>query len=171
VRIDQQDAVAAGAAAVVVSRSPRIGELGVPVFEVPDTLVALLYLAVTTAYYFAALEGVTQVCLYALASGVLLTKACFGVGWLNRLLSMTPLRLLGTVSYSFFLLHVLIIQLSFWFVNDAGLVPRDAAHSVAFAMALGATTFVASFAAACILYIVAERPYFGTSVHVAPAAK
>ncbi len=39
------EAVAAGARALVVSRSPRIGELGVPVFQVPDTLVALGQLA------------------------------------------------------------------------------------------------------------------------------
>ncbi|MDQ6828038.1 MAG: UDP-N-acetylmuramoyl-tripeptide--D-alanyl-D-alanine ligase [Gemmatimonadota bacterium] len=40
-----EEAVAAGAAALVVSRAPGIGELGVPVFEVPDTLIALGNLA------------------------------------------------------------------------------------------------------------------------------
>jgi len=40
-----ESAVAAGAAAVVVSTAPRLGTLGVPVFQVEDTLVALGALA------------------------------------------------------------------------------------------------------------------------------
>lgn len=40
-----ESAVAAGAAAVVVSTAPRLGALGVPVFQVEDTLVALGALA------------------------------------------------------------------------------------------------------------------------------
>ena len=40
-----RDAVRDGAAAVIVSRAPKIGSLGVPIFEVRDTLVALGALA------------------------------------------------------------------------------------------------------------------------------
>jgi peptidoglycan/LPS O-acetylase OafA/YrhL len=68
----------------------------------------------------------------------------------------TPLRYLGNVSYSFYLVHGLAVELVMNDTMESWLAPRGLAYLV--------TTFAASLVlgivAATALFVLAERPYF-----------
>lgn len=91
-----------------------------------------------------------------IAGGLLVLKACDDEGLLARLLTRRPMLWLGRHSYSFFLvhyvvLHVLALALDAWI---------GASNAAAYAVALLAGGLVLSLLAAKALYEVAERFYF-----------
>jgi peptidoglycan/LPS O-acetylase OafA/YrhL len=132
------------------------GQLRAFAARLPDTLVAACYVGVTSAITFRIVSDHVAIWLYAIAGTLLTIQACFGSGWLNAFFSLTPLRRFGNVSYSFFLVHVIVIHLVIahavpWTVRSTGLVP---------ALLVGIATAGLSFLLAVIVFAVAERPYF-----------
>jgi peptidoglycan/LPS O-acetylase OafA/YrhL len=90
-----------------------------------------------------------------IAGGLLVLKLCDGASPLARWLSSAPALALGRISYSFFLIHFVVLHvLAHWLV-ERGMAPGAA---------LGATIFGVGFAASALaawaLYGVAERFYF-----------
>jgi len=87
---------------------------------------------------------------------LLVAKATHGTGALARVFRLAPLRALGNVSYSFYLLHGLVLVAV---VDHLGprLPPLPApAH---FAV-LSAAAFLASVAASLVSFRLLEQPYF-----------
>lgn len=124
--------------------------------RVPEMAVLGFYLCVTTAIAFKAVSDHVAIWLYAIAGTLLVIQACFGAGWLNRLFAWRPLRRIGNVSYSLFLVHtipVFFVVYVFgprWFSSN-GLGPALVGATIALA---------ASLVLAGGLFLIAERPYF-----------
>jgi exopolysaccharide production protein ExoZ len=112
---------------------------------------------------------------YYLASGVacglLVLKACDEAGPLARWLTRKPALWLGHYSYSFFLIHYVVLhalgsELTWPMGATAGSTPGMAAgmvgmaHAAAYAVLLVGGGFALSLAAARVLYAIAERFYF-----------
>ncbi len=134
-----------------------------------ERLAARLPLAAVVAAWAAftltvKLEGLanTHIAYYA-ASGIcgalLVLKACDAEGGLARLLATAPARWLGRYSYSFFLIHYLVVHL--WGDAVAQAVPAE--HRLAHAVVFLAGALAGSLAAARLLYAVSERYYFRRS--------
>lgn len=113
-----------------------------------DEKVAVAFYIATTILY--AVEAVTLgvfMLLYFVSAGLLMVKTVFGNGFCNKLFSTLPLRYLGRVSYSFYLIHVFTIAITY--------------DEMKFSFFLGLPiAFLLSVGAASIMYWFAERPYF-----------
>lgn len=90
-----------------------------------------------------------------IAGGLLVLKLCDGASLAARWLSTPPALFLGRISYSFFLVHYVVLHV-IGRVAGAGGVPRGGA----FAASVFIGGFAASLGAAWALYSVAERFYF-----------
>ena len=88
----------------------------------------------------------------------LLCSAAFGrpSSWLARGLSWTPLRWLGNMSYSYYLIHSLAISASFMV---AGRLFGNAAVAWPPALGLMAVAFVLTLIPSALLFLLIERPY------------
>jgi len=121
----------------------------------PEPVVVAAYLAVTTSFMFD--RDYTHFAWpYAIVCVLLVAKATLGTGALARVFRLAPLRALGNVSYSFYLLHGLVLVAV---VDHLGprLPPLPApAH---FAV-LSAAAFLASVAASLVSFRLLEQPYF-----------
>jgi peptidoglycan/LPS O-acetylase OafA/YrhL len=92
----------------------------------------------------------------AVASGLVVLKACDSRGLLARALASPLPRWLGRYSYSFFLVQFIVINP--WGMWLAAHVPTT--HRALFAMLFLAGSLALSLAAARLLYAVTERYYF-----------
>ncbi len=92
----------------------------------------------------------------AAACGLLVLKACDGARLPARLLSTGPALALGRISYSFFLIHVVVLHVLAQVLIE---VPGTE-HRAAFASALFMGGFALSLLAAWLLFQAAERFYF-----------
>jgi peptidoglycan/LPS O-acetylase OafA/YrhL len=83
-----------------------------------------------------------------------IVRASYGSGFLHRALVSTPCQLLGRISFSFFLIHALVI----------GVVIEITApyfgSSIWSAAALAVSAFLSSCLLAALLYQLAEKPYY-----------
>ena len=132
------------------------GRLSAFARRMPEWLVVILYLGVTTAIACKAVSDHVAIWLYALTGTLLVIQACYGTGWLNRLFAWRPMRRIGNVSYSLFLVHTVPI---FFVVYVLG--PTWFTSSGLAAALLGAlVALVAALILAAILFLIAERPYF-----------
>jgi exopolysaccharide production protein ExoZ len=124
--------------------------------RMPEPAVLVLYLGVTTAITFRAVSDHAAIWLYAIGGTLLVVQACYGTGWLNRLFAWRPLRRIGNVSYSLFLVHtipvffVVYVLGPGWFTSN-GLGTALIAATIALA---------GSLILAGALFLIAERPYF-----------
>jgi peptidoglycan/LPS O-acetylase OafA/YrhL len=122
----------------------------------PDWLVALVYAAVAASYHLFQLPFLFITPLYGVAASWLFLKACYGRGWLHALFRLTPLRWLGNVSYSFYLIHSAMLSLvHIWLLPRVG-GWRWGASLSAYLVA----SFLVSALAAAVLFLAAERWYF-----------
>ena len=129
--------------------------------QVPALVIAAAYLAVTTQGLFDLLPAVPAILAFGVATVLVLAKCCAGDNPIATLLSTRPACWLGRVSYSFYLLHWMIVVLvARWLYAQ-----RDVLGAVGGTLALFATGFLLSAIAATISWWLAERPYFA-AIHV-----
>jgi peptidoglycan/LPS O-acetylase OafA/YrhL len=88
-------------------------------------------------------------------------------GWLAAAFSWTPLRWLGNMSYSYYLIHGLALQ-AFFLVAAKFLPPEQSQTWMLYAAFLPA--FAATLAAAALLFALVEKPWSFRHQHAAPPA-
>jgi peptidoglycan/LPS O-acetylase OafA/YrhL len=93
--------------------------------------------------------------LSAIACGLVVLKACDAGSWPVRLLTTRPALALGRVSYSFFLVHYVVLH-----VLGQGLVALDVTTPGVYAAAIFLGGFALSALAAWVVVLAAERFYF-----------
>ncbi len=147
------------------SMEPRLPDLA---RRLPDTLVAIIYLAITTTVSLAPMSLSAYSVLYGAASALLVIKACHGNGFLNRIFSLRLLRYLGNVSYSFYLVHGMCNLAAFavawrWVIRLPDAPLRAAA--------MAAISFAAAGVATVALFRLVERRYFFKKTADHPLAK
>jgi peptidoglycan/LPS O-acetylase OafA/YrhL len=93
---------------------------------------------------------------FVLTAALLTVNALYGDGRLNRMFSWRPLRYIGNVSFSFYLLHGLGIDL----VMDS--YPHLFADfsGLSYLFVTMTASLVTGLAFATLLFLVAEKPYF-----------
>ena len=134
-----------------VGGGKRLGEL---LSQVSTSIILFAWFSFTTLFslglinypdwYYYPISGI--------ATMLIISKVGFSPGVLKDLISWRPLVLLGRISYSFYLLHALIIL---WIFKST-LQPSNI-------VILFCLSFGACLAAAIVSYILAERPYFKRS--------
>jgi exopolysaccharide production protein ExoZ len=145
----------------------RAEELGQAASRLSDGILAAAYAVTTTAgMAFVSLPRSTSagflwthqnwlfVLCFSVVATLILVRAGYGNGFLGRLCTARPLQALGKVSFSFFLLHYLVIT------GLLSAAKGGVDGSITEAVLFGALAFLASYLAACVLYRVAEEPYF-----------
>lgn len=161
-------AAAMGADALVLCWSLLFAGVALAVHEealrariarVPSAAIVAAYLAVTTAGMLDVLPAAVAILAFGAVTLALVAKSLGGDNALARLLAFPPLRALGRVSYSFYLLHWMIVVLVARAVDThaAGMSP------VTVTALVFAAGFVLSAVAACASWWLAERPYFARS--------
>lgn len=124
--------------------------------RVPSVLVVAAYLIVTTQGLFDLLPAVPAILAFGLATVLVLGKCCASDNAIATLLSARPAVSLGRVSYSFYLLHWMIVVLvARWLFPH-----REALGAVGATVALFIIGFVLSAIVATVSWRLAERPYF-----------
>lgn len=121
--------------------------------RLPSWLVLTAYLAVTTTAMLDAMPPLAGIVAFGAAAVLLLAKCTVPDNALARLFATRPLRALGRVSYSFYLLHWMIVVLVARTVETARLSPLAAT------LAIFVAGFVLSWLAAHASWWIAERPY------------
>lgn len=135
----------------------RIDDVRLAAFaqRLPHWLVLGAYFAITTVIAFKWVGDHVAIWLYALAGSLMMIKVCFGNGWLTRLFAWRPMRRLGNISYSMFLIHV--IPVYFMVVYGPRLSPSNGLAPALFGSLI--VLFI-SLAMSAALFLVAEKPYF-----------
>jgi peptidoglycan/LPS O-acetylase OafA/YrhL len=136
----------------------RDEELAAIVEKIPEWVVVGLYLTATTIFAVKTnIQWDRFAPMFCVVGSLLVAKACYGRGLLNRLCNTVGMRCVGNLSYSFYLIHGICIYLV------CKQVPRwDAwipSHKLQFAIAF-VISLAVSFLAATVLFLVAERGYF-----------
>lgn len=124
----------------------------------PLAVVAAAWIAFTLAVKLRAFTN-ADAAYYAasgVASGLLVLKACDARGGLGRFLSSRPLLWLGRHSYSFFLIHYIVVHL--WGAALLAWVPLG--HPLAYSVFFLAGALAWSLVAAWLLFAATERFYF-----------
>jgi exopolysaccharide production protein ExoZ len=141
--------VGAGLACVPGERLSRL------MLFVPDAAVLILVVAVNLLfvvdrnyYHF--------IWFYAITSAFLFAKAVHGRGFLNKIFCFNPMRKLGNLSYSFFLLHGLALIIV---VDQAGPLIMSVTEPLRILLLIAGSFLLAIFAALCSYWLL-ERPYF-----------
>lgn len=129
---------------------------------VPERLLVLFYLSTTTIYSLSILNTETFSPVFLIACSALIVKANFDPqSHLSRVFNMRWLRKLGRISYSFYLLHPIVI-IGFFY-----LLPHSFPNANKFiwlALSLP-VTFLATTLASAILFKLVESPYFMRKSH------
>ena len=125
--------------------------------RIPTPLVVLAYLAVTTLGMLDALPVLLAALAFGAVAVLVLGKCIANDGnAVSATLKTLPAVLLGRVSYSFYLLHLIVVTL----VAHALAPHRDTFGPLLGTVLLFSVGFVVSTVAATILWWLAERPYF-----------
>jgi len=122
--------------------------------RIPTPVVATAYLAVTTGALFDVFTPLVGIVTFGAVALLVLAKCSVPGNALAHGLATPALRALGRVSYSFYLLHWMIVVLVARAVEAAGLAPPAAT------LAIFVAGFALSWLAASAAWQVAERPYF-----------
>ena len=100
-----------------------------------------------------------------MVSTLVVIRVSHGTGLIHNVLTSAPMLGLGRISFSFFLVHTIVIQAAF------GLTAREQHGSLASAALLAVACFAVSCALAALLYRVAEKPYYRVRRFTAQAAQ
>jgi peptidoglycan/LPS O-acetylase OafA/YrhL len=123
----------------------------------PTALVLLVYgLAVATFHWSLHAPFGYFLPLYGIACSLLFVKACYDRGPLHSVCAWVPLRWLGNISYSFYLIHAVVTA---WVAHRIARSLLAWPEVVSFPVLLVAM-FAASLVASVLLFTVAERWYF-----------
>ena len=120
--------------------------------RVPSVAAIAAYLAITTLAAFDALPGAVAILAFGAAAAAIVSQCVRGSNAVARLFEWRPLRALGRVSYSFYLVHWMIVVL----VARAA----EGMHPALATAIVFAGGFALSSAAATASWWIAERPYF-----------
>lgn len=122
--------------------------------KIPDTIVFILYIA-SCAYFIFDKNFVHFIPIYAIPSFLLVAKTIYGSGWINRLFSMRYLRYFGNISYSYYLVHLLVLLRTFkW-------IPTNTFSSPLLNLAvIFVVSFVMATLVSTLLFVALEKPYF-----------
>lgn len=135
----------------------RIGDERLTRFacRLPHWVVLIAYFTVTTTIAFKAVSDHLAIWLYGLVGVLLMIKVCYGNGWMTRMFAWRPMRRLGNISYSMFLVHIIPV----YFMVVYG--PRWLPSTGLFPALIGAVIILgASLVLSAALFLVAEKPYF-----------
>jgi exopolysaccharide production protein ExoZ len=147
-------------ASASVRRLSRVGEAAALVANV--AVLALLYwpdVAAPALAAFGAREGLLVAFKAVALSGTFLLLCLYSfefAGFLRRVFSWTPLRWLGNISYSYYLLHGLTLNIVALAVRR--LIPPTGSQSEVFFVALP-LAFGATWCTATALFALVERPF------------
>lgn len=130
--------------------------LGAFAARIPTAAVVLAYFAVTSLALFDVVPGAIAVPAFGAAALLVVAKCLRQDNAIAWLLTRPPLRALGRVSYSFYLVHWMVVVL----VARAVAAHAAALGPVAETLLIFAAGFSASVVAAAALWWLAERPYF-----------
>ena len=123
--------------------------------RVPDSLVAAIFLASTTAYAFIPKYNLMMP-FFAITFGLFFIAVVFGAGFLNRAFTVYPMRFLGNVSYSFYMIHGPALGIGFWLsaklVTQATILER--------CLSMLAFSFAVTVILSVIMFLTLELPYF-----------
>ena len=158
-------AVALGADAMVLCWALLFAGVALAVHEaslrafvarVPAPFVLLAYLAVTSAALFTSVPVLVALPAFGAAAVLLVAKSLAPGNAVAWIFTRAPLRSLGRISYSFYLVHWMLVVL----VARAVTGHVDALGALGATLAIFAGGFAVSALAATALWWVAERPYF-----------
>jgi exopolysaccharide production protein ExoZ len=121
--------------------------------KIPEKVVIFLWLFITSCYSFNFLSGIEW---YLLILGpMLIVKTVWGDGYLYLVFTNKFLCKLGRISYSFYLMHVVVITVFFITLNNFGVT-----DSLLVALISVPVVFGLCYAASYLLFKFAEEPYF-----------
>jgi len=158
-------AVALGADAMVLCWALLFAGVALAVHEapvrafaarVPAAAVVLAYLAVTSAALFLSVPVLVSLPAFGAAAVLLVAKGLAPGNAVAWLFTRAPLRALGRISYSFYLVHWMLVVL----VARAVTAHVGALGALGTTLAIFAGGFAVSAVAATALWWAAERPYF-----------
>ena len=145
----------------------RAEELGRAASRLPDGILVAAYAVTTTAgMAFVPLPRLTAtgflwtyqnwlfVLCFSVVATLILVRAGYGDGFLRKFFMSRPMQALGKVSFSFFLLHLLVI------IAVLSMAKDRVDGAISGALLYGALAFFVSYLAACVLYRLVEAPYF-----------
>ena len=120
--------------------------------RVPAMIVIIAYLTITTLGALDALPPIVAIVAFGITTAAVVELCVRGSNSVAHVFATAPLRALGRVSYSFYLVHWMIVVL-------VARAVEHAAPAIATA-AIFAGGFALSAVAATALWWIAERPYF-----------
>ena len=124
--------------------------------RVPAAAVVLAYLTVTSLALVDVLPAVPAILCFGGVAVLVVAKSLEPGNAVSWLLTRRTLRALGRISYSFYVVHWMLVVL----VARAVALHAEALGPVAATLAIFGGGFVASAAVATALWWIAERPYF-----------
>lgn len=120
-----------------------------------DIVVLAVYLG-TTLYFVFRPSFQQFIPVYAVSTSLLFVNTVYGAGFLNKIFSLKPLRYLGNISYSFYLVHVTAIAVVFGYVLK--LLELQAGLSSLLLLLIG--SFALATSISILLFVLVERLYF-----------
>jgi peptidoglycan/LPS O-acetylase OafA/YrhL len=124
--------------------------------RVPSPAVVAAYLAVTTSALLDLVDPIAAIVAFGIAALLVIAKSLAAPNALASALATGPLLALGRVSYSFYLVHWMIVVIVARFVSGQG----TAIGPVPGTLLIFVAGFALSAVAAALLWWLAERPYF-----------
>lgn len=123
--------------------------------EMSDWVVLGVTLSATTAYALTP-DYLRLMPFFAAAFSMLMISAVYGSGFINRIFTVWPMRFIGNISYSFYMIHGPSITIGYWITTRLVKPPT--------AFETGLYVFMFSFAVTILLSLIffyaLELPYF-----------